>query len=39
MDNNKMPITGTSGTRVLLYTTADRQHRLEVLMVDDNAWL
>lgn len=35
----RKPVTYSSQTRVVLYTTADRQHRLEVWLEDDNAWL
>jgi len=32
-------VTASEETKVLLYTTADQQHRLEVFLEDDTAWL
>jgi len=32
-------VTASEETKVVLYTTADQQHRLEVFLEDDTAWL
>jgi hypothetical protein len=36
---NKKMLTASPDTKVVLYTTADRQHRMDVFLDQDTAWL